>query len=306
MNFVTDLFSSNEQYPDSNFTSFGLETEFDDDPGLGLGFGPVPQLGELGEAAGMRGADSTIGGLRVVGLESDSDSEGFVRDDPFGDPGVPFFWEGGRFDEQMGGGNVELEWEEVEEQRVFERDGLGSVIERIEELSVSSEISNIGREEMGDGVGEEDRDLEWEFLLAVNNLESNLEFENESFGEYDELFGQLMENGAAHKGSPPTAKSVVENLPVVVLSEKELKEDNVVCAVCKDDISAEDRVTKLPCCHFYHGDCIVPWLCIRNTCPVCRYELPTDDPDYERRKSHEGGVGLSQDLLVRYIFEPIF
>lgn len=272
----------------------------------------------------MHVADSINSGLRIVDVDSDSDSDNemigalqlVTGDDgendvnwvespnPLSD-NFSFCFQGQRISYE------DFEWEEVEE-RVDEREISSVVVDGAEELSLASGFSN--EEESGEEAGR------WEILLVMNDIgrNSNWERDNDAeayiadqddymyAAEYDTLFGQFVENENVLKGSPPAAKSAVENLPLVELkTENMLTEEVVVCAVCKDKFSMEEKVRKLPCGHYYHDDCILPWLHIRNTCPVCRFELPTDDPDYERRKSQRASGGLQTDLQVRYNFELI-
>nr|XP_043607286.1 E3 ubiquitin-protein ligase CIP8-like [Erigeron canadensis] len=214
-------------------------------------------------------------GLRATGIESESDIEELTEvNDENNDTHVvnlDHFWECPSFDADR-----------IVVHERNEQEGLSSVIDRIEEIPASSGISSDGDASVGA--------FEWEFLLAVNNLERDLDLETdvgEGGGfvytpEFDTLIGQFVETVRALRGSPPAAKSFVDSLPCVVLND-----DHEICAVCKDEILIEEKVTQLPCRHHYHGECIVPWLSIRNTCPVCRFELPTDDVDYERSKNRE-------------------
>ena len=54
--------------------------------------------------------------------------------------------------------------------------------------------------------------------------------------------------------------------------------------------SGEEEVLQLPCGHCFHGGCIRPWLLENNTCPVCRHELPGEEPGGEAAGRAEGGV----------------
>ncbi|KAE8716919.1 putative pectin methylesterase family protein [Hibiscus syriacus] len=77
-------------------------------------------------------------------------------------------------------------------------------------------------------------------------------------------------------GPPPAAASAIEALPVVKITENHLI--NVThCPVCKDEFEVDGEAKELPCKHLYHSNCIVPWLTIHNTCPVCRYEISDDN-----------------------------
>merc|ERR1719242_929952 len=60
---------------------------------------------------------------------------------------------------------------------------------------------------------------------------------------------------------------------------------NRECAICKDRFRKGDLLMELPCKHRYHKECIMPWITKRNTCPTCRYRMPTDNQMYEQMQN---------------------
>ncbi|KAH9557762.1 hypothetical protein CY35_07G101700 [Sphagnum magellanicum] len=114
-----------------------------------------------------------------------------------------------------------------------------------------------------------------------------------NFGDYflgpglDQLIQQLAENDPNRYGAPPASKSAVEAMPTIQISHEHLGTDAAQCAVCKDEFEIGAQVRQMPCKHMYHEDCILPWLAQHNSCPVCRYEMPTDDTDYNQARSSQ-------------------
>lgn len=45
------------------------------------------------------------------------------------------------------------------------------------------------------------------------------------------------------------------------------------CSICLAHLTGGDKVRLLPCMHFYHQDCIDPWIMQQNHCPVCRHKV---------------------------------
>uniref|UniRef100_A0A0D6R0C1 RING-type E3 ubiquitin transferase n=1 Tax=Araucaria cunninghamii TaxID=56994 RepID=A0A0D6R0C1_ARACU len=91
-------------------------------------------------------------------------------------------------------------------------------------------------------------------------------------------------------GPPPAARSAVEAMPTVKITQKHLSVESH-CAVCTDPFEIGGEVREMPCKHIYHADCILPWLAQHNSCPVCRHEMPTDDEEYEGGQRESSGPG---------------
>jgi Ring finger domain len=225
-------------------------------------------------------------GLQIAGFDSDSDPETEIDS---------FRWDCFRIDDETRNPQadpaepVDFEWEEVApENHVDQRD----LLQMLEGPDLYVEDQN---EEVDLDILLSRSDVAWEVLMS-EGLEEDVE-DTVQMSEYEVLASQI--DNAIRCGNPPAAKGVVESLPTIILTDEK---ETVTCAICKDEMAVEEKVTKLPCGHFYHKDCIVPWLGIRNSCPVCRFELPTDDPDYEnwkdrwRNRAPGSAVGLVELL----------
>ncbi|XWS53098.1 hypothetical protein CRYUN_Cryun11dG0128600 [Craigia yunnanensis] len=110
---------------------------------------------------------------------------------------------------------------------------------------------------------------------------------------FDRLLEQLSQieiTGVGQPENPPASKSAIESMPTIQIATTHVCSETY-CAVCKEPFELGTEAREMPCKHIYHQDCIIPWLSLRNSCPVCRHEMPSD-----RNESNEDvsqTVGLS-------------
>ncbi|KAL7613962.1 probable E3 ubiquitin-protein ligase RHC2A [Lactuca sativa] len=121
---------------------------------------------------------------------------------------------------------------------------------------------------------------------------------------FDRLLDQLAQiegNGLGRiDNNPPASKAAIEAMPTIEIQENHVSIESY-CAVCKEPFDLGSEAKEMPCQHLYHSDCILPWLALRNSCPVCRHELPienTDSGDQPREANNQSGneeeaVGLT-------------
>lgn len=97
---------------------------------------------------------------------------------------------------------------------------------------------------------------------------------NDDDEEYDEMDMGLRESMAVDVARPiPATRSAIEGLKKVTFEEDGLRSIGE-CIICTEEFEGGLELTRLPCSHVYHGDCIVKWLEKSHRCPLCRYPLP--------------------------------
>ncbi|XP_016440809.2 E3 ubiquitin-protein ligase RDUF1-like [Nicotiana tabacum] len=118
---------------------------------------------------------------------------------------------------------------------------------------------------------------------------------------FDRLLDQLAQievNGFGRPENPPASKSAIESMPILEIASHHVNTEEH-CAVCKEAFVLGSEAREMPCKHIYHTDCILPWLSLRNSCPVCRHELPAESPgtttsgDFARSRNDDEAMGLT-------------
>ncbi|PKI35264.1 hypothetical protein CRG98_044355 [Punica granatum] len=114
---------------------------------------------------------------------------------------------------------------------------------------------------------------------------------------FDRLLEQLAQleiTGFGRPENPPASKAAIESMPRIEIGSDHIGSE-LHCAVCKDAFELGAEAREMPCKHVYHSDCILPWLSMRNSCPVCRHELPADPSpvNSSNQAGDEEPVGLT-------------
>ncbi|GMJ00795.1 BCA2 zinc finger ATL 6 [Hibiscus trionum] len=48
------------------------------------------------------------------------------------------------------------------------------------------------------------------------------------------------------------------------------------CTICLEELEVGSEVSRMPCRHRFHAHCIETWLKQRHSCPICRFQMPTE------------------------------
>ena len=108
--------------------------------------------------------------------------------------------------------------------------------------------------------------------------------------ELQQLLNQTVNQGTP--GQAPASRQAIERDVKRVADAGDAQ-----CPVCFDEITGE--ASRLPCAHLFHEECLLPWLELHGSCPVCRHSLEPAElsaPSHTLQTDMMQGLGALQGL----------
>ncbi|KAI9811863.1 MAG: mitochondrial membrane protein [Pycnora praestabilis] len=106
------------------------------------------------------------------------------------------------------------------------------------------------------------------FLNPANAASGDAVYTQEAL---DRVISQLMEQHAGGNAPGPASPAAIAALPKVQVNTSMMGENGKAeCSVCMDEVILGELVTRLPCRHWFHDQCVGAWLREHDTCPHCR------------------------------------
>ncbi|PPE00715.1 hypothetical protein GOBAR_AA39853 [Gossypium barbadense] len=87
------------------------------------------------------------------------------------------------------------------------------------------------------------------------------------------LVESALEFQSSNYGMVPTKESLVKEMVKMVKVEAG-DED---CMICLEELEVGFYASRMPCSRTFHGDCIEKWLKQSHYCPICRFQMPTNE-----------------------------
>uniref|UniRef100_M4EDI9 RING-type E3 ubiquitin transferase n=1 Tax=Brassica campestris TaxID=3711 RepID=M4EDI9_BRACM len=103
----------------------------------------------------------------------------------------------------------------------------------------------------------------------------------------------LNDDGSGKQGRSPASKSSVGSMPRVVIGGDKEAGGGGGCSICLEEWSEGDVAAEMPCKHEFHSKCVEEWLGRHATCPLCRYEMPVEEVEGEKKVGVWIGLSVS-------------
>lgn len=153
-------------------------------------------------------------------------------------------------------------------------------------LAIIQLLQSLQELDLNDSPSDQDR----ESMILASVLQDYIGSDQIGIDQLLQRLGVIDDN---QYGSPPARKEAVDALPMVKIAE------NGNCSVCLEEFKIGMDARELPCRHKFHCDCILPWLELHCSCPVCRFQLPAEESNISDRSGNgsreesSGGTGAN-------------